>query len=132
MVVSLSRTASGHLVDLLIMVRRWVYPSYDGGSGPTMSTCTWLNLAAGMSIFSTVVVGCMVILAWLQAAHSLHQATTSVARPGQTKWAATSPRVARRPAWKSSCACWKTALLWETGTRGQRAPVEVSHHRSAP
>ena len=55
-VVSLSRTASGHLVDLSIMVSRWVKPSRDGGRGPTMSTCKWLNLAVGMSISSTVVV----------------------------------------------------------------------------
>ena len=79
--VSLSRTASGHLVDLLIMVRRWVYPSPGGGSGPTMSRCTWLNLATGMAIFYAVVVGCLVTLALLQAAHSLHQATISAARP---------------------------------------------------
>ena len=68
-----------------------------------MSTCTWLNLAVGMSIFSTVVLGCLVTLALLQAAHSLHQVTTSVAKPGQTKRAATSHRVARRLAWESSC-----------------------------
>ena len=43
-----------------------------------MSTWTWLNLAVGISIFSTVVLGCLVTLARLQAAHSLHQATTSV------------------------------------------------------
>ena len=47
-----------------------------------MSTCMWLNLAVGTSIFSTVVLGCLVTLARLQAAHSLHQATTSVAKPG--------------------------------------------------
>ena len=97
-----------------------------------MPTCMWLNLAVGISIFSTVVLGCLVTLARLQAAHSLHQVTTSAARPGQTKRAATSRRVANRPAWESSCTCWKMARLWETGTRGQRAPVEVSHHRLAP
>ena len=63
-----------------------------------MSTCTRLNLAVGIYIFSTEVLGCLVTLARLQAAHSLHQATTSVARPGQTKQAATSRRVAHRPA----------------------------------
>ena len=94
-----------------------------------MSMCTWLNLAVGMSIFSTVVVGCLVTLARLQAAHSLHQATTSTARPGQIKRAATSCCVARRPAWESSCTCWKTARLWEASTSGLRAPEEVSHHR---
>ena len=97
-----------------------------------MSTCTWLNLAMGMFIFSMVVVGYLVTLAWLQAAHSLHQATTSVARPGQTKWAATSHRVALHPAWESSCTCWKMAHLWEAGTSGLKALVEVSHHRWAP
>ena len=61
--VSLSRTASGHLVDLLIMLRRWVSPALGGGSGPTMSTCTWLKLAVGVAIFSTVVVGYLVTLA---------------------------------------------------------------------
>ena len=83
-VVSLSRTASDHLVDLSIIVRRCVWPACDGRSGPTTSTCTWLNLAAGMAI----VVGCLVTLALLQAAHSLHKATTSAARPGHTKLAA--------------------------------------------
>ena len=74
-----------------------------------MSTCMWLNLAVGTSIFSTVVLGGLVTLVRLQAAHSLHQATTSVAKPGQTKQAATSRRVAHRPAWESSCTCWKMA-----------------------
>ena len=86
-----------------------------------MSTCTWLNLAVGMSIFSTVVLGCLVTLALLQAAHSLHQATTSVANPGQTKWAATR-----------SCTCWKMARLCVAGTSGLMAPVEVSHHSWTP
>ena len=97
-----------------------------------MSTCTWLNLAVGISIFSTVVLGCLVTLARLQAAHSLPQATISAARPGQTKRAATSRRVAHCPMWESSCTCWKTARLWEAGTSGLRALVEVSHHRWAP
>ena len=85
-----------------------------------------------MSIFSMAVVGCLVTFALLQAAHSLHQATTSAARPGQTKRAATSHHVARLPAWESSCTCWKTACLWEAGTSGLRVPVEVLHHRWAP
>ena len=92
-----------------------------------MSTCTWLNLAVGMSIFSTVVLGCLVTLARLQAAHSLHQVTTSVAKPGQTKWAATSRCVAHRLAWETLCTCWKMACLCVAGTRGLMAPVEVSH-----
>ena len=112
-VVSRRRTASGHLVDLSIMVSRWVYSACDGGSGPMMSLsmCTWLSLAVGMSIFSMAVVGCLVTLVQLQAAHSLQQATTSAARPGLTKQAATSRRVAHRPAWESLCTCWKTARL---------------------
>ena len=97
-----------------------------------MSTCTWLNLAVGISILSTVVLGCLVTLAWLQAAHSLHQATTSAARLGQTKRVATSRWIAHCPAWESSCTCWKTARIWEAGTSGLRAPVEVSHYRWAP
>ena len=95
-----------------------------------MSTRTWLNLAARMSIFSTVVVGCVVTLALLQAAHSLHQDTTSAARPGQTKRAATSHHLACRPAWESQCMCSNTVLLREASTNG--APVEVSHQRFAP
>ena len=79
-----------------------------------MSTYTWLNLAVGISTFSTVVLGCLVTLAWLKATHSLHQATTSVARPGQTNQEATSHRVARQPAWESLCTCSKMARLWET------------------
>ena len=67
-------------------------------------------------------------LARLQAAHSLHQANTSDAKPGQTKQAATSRRVARRPAWESSYNCWKMARLYVTGTSGLMAPVEVLHH----
>ena len=78
-VVSLCMTTSGHLVDLLIIVSRCAYPSRDGGSGPTMSTHVWLNMAVGMSIFSTVM-GCLVTFAQLQAAHSLHQPTTSAAK----------------------------------------------------
>ena len=84
-----------------------------------MSTCTWLNLAVGISIFFTVVLGCLLVtLARLQAAHSLslHQATTSVARPGQTNQAATSHRLAHQPTWESPCTCWKTTRLWEAGT----------------
>ena len=47
---------------LSIMVRRCVKPSGGGWSPPTMSGCTWLNLADGMDIFSMVVVGCLIIL----------------------------------------------------------------------
>ena len=95
-----------------------------------MSTCTWLNLAVGISIFSTEVLGCLVTLAQLQAAHSLHQATTSDAKPGTTKRAATSHCVAHRPVWESSCTCWMMARRCVTGTSGLMAPVEVSHHSS--
>ena len=80
-----------------------------------------------MTIFSTVVLGCLVTLAGLQAEHSLHQVTTSVAKPGQTKWAATSRCVAHRLAWETLCTCWKMACLCVAGTRGLMAPVEVSH-----
>ena len=41
-----------------------------------MSTCAWLNLAAGMAIFSMMGMGCLVTLARLQAVQSLHQAAT--------------------------------------------------------
>ena len=97
-----------------------------------MSMCMWLNLVVGMSILSTVVLGGLVTLALLQAAHSLLQVTTSVANPGQTKRAATSRCVARRPAWESSCTCWKMARLCVAGTSGLMAPVEVSHHSWTP
>ena len=90
---ALSRTASGHLMDLSIMVSRW-----ERWERPHDVHVHVAETAVGMSIFSTVVVGCLVTLARLQAAHSLHQATTSVARPGQTKRGATSCRVALRPA----------------------------------
>ena len=103
-----------------------------GGSSPTMSRCTWLNLADGMAIFSTVMVGCLVNLALLQAAHSLHQVSTSVARPCQTKQAAPSQRVACCPSWESPWTCSNTVLLWEAGPRGQKAPVEVLHQSLAP
>jgi hypothetical protein len=33
-------TASGHLLDLSIIVNRWVYPP-NIGSGPTRSMFTW-------------------------------------------------------------------------------------------
>ena len=44
-------TASGHLVDLSMHVKRYVKP-LDEGKGPTRSTCTCANILKGTGIFS--------------------------------------------------------------------------------
>ena len=87
-----------------------------------MSMCSWLNL----------VVGCLVTLALLQAAHSLHQATTSAARPGHRKQVATSCSLACQTTWESLCTYSNTVLLLEAGTNSLRAQVEVLHKRLDP
>jgi hypothetical protein len=43
-------TASTHLVDLSIMVNRYMWLSEEAGRGPTRSTCTWENLRAGVGM----------------------------------------------------------------------------------
>ena len=70
-----------------------------------ISTHTWLNLVAGMAIFSTVVVCCTVTLALLHMVHSLHQDTKSAARLGQTYQVAARQSVAGQPACDSPCTC---------------------------
>ena len=39
-------TASGHLVERSMIVKRYWWLS-EGGSGPTMSTCMWANRLVG-------------------------------------------------------------------------------------
>ena len=45
-VASVMGMASGHLVDLSMIVKRYLKPS-DLGRGPTISTCIWENLRVG-------------------------------------------------------------------------------------
>ena len=97
-----------------------------------MSMCTWLNLATGMAIFSTVVVGCLVTLALLQAQHSLHQATTSAARPGQTKRGGHQPPRGPPPSMGEPMDVLKHRPPLGGWYRGPEGPVEVLHQRLAP
>ena len=56
--VSLIGIASGHLVNLSTHVKRCVWP-FDGGDGPTISTCMCLNRASGTANVHGVVEVCL-------------------------------------------------------------------------
>jgi hypothetical protein len=70
-------TASSHLVDLSIIVNRYLKPSAEVGRGPTKSTWMWLNLLAGTGIGSVAAGGCLVTLPRWQSWQSLHHLETS-------------------------------------------------------
>ena len=65
----------------------------------------------------------LALLLLLQAANSLHQATTSAARPD--KAGGHQPPRGPPPSMGEPWTCSKTVLLWEAGTRGQRAIPEI-------
>ena len=111
MVVFLSRTASGHLVDLSMMVRRCVYPSREGGRGPTMSH-NYLGPVAHSTLFAP--------------GHHISCQARPV-KAGSHQPPSGSPPNVVEPVDGSN-----TVLLWEAGNKGLRAPVEVSHQRLAP
>ncbi|GFS16648.1 hypothetical protein ElyMa_003219600 [Elysia marginata] len=62
-------TASGHLDERSIMVRRYVKPS-EGGSGPIKSMWIWLNRFSGTGILTTGKQTCDLILEDRHAKHS--------------------------------------------------------------
>ena len=72
-----------HRDVLSIMVSRYETP-WDGGRGPTISRCTWLNLELGTGISCTWEDVCLVTLPLWQSRHDLAQELISLAIPGQT------------------------------------------------
>jgi len=51
-------TVLNHLVDLSMIVSRYMWPSEEAGRGTTRSTCTWENLRGGMGMASIGAASC--------------------------------------------------------------------------
>ena len=96
-VVEDSGKTSTHRVDQSMMVITWLWPPELTGRAPTRSACTWVNLCDGTGIGCRGAVVCVVILAFWQAAHSLHHRPTSAAMPFHTKRPAINHLVALMP-----------------------------------
>ena len=87
----------------------------------------WVKRLLGTSMGSIGAVGCVVILAFWQAWHSLHHRLTSAAMPFYTNLLEMSLLEARIPGWAKVWTAWNTFLLQDKGTSGRRQPVETSH-----
>ena len=110
-VMSERGTASGHLVVRSTMVSKYLLPLAATGRGPTISTWTCENLPPGTGMTSTSVFSCTVTLLRLQCWHSLHQAATSVAQPGQTNLLLISRLLALMPGCERLWMVLKMCLL---------------------
>ena len=76
-VISSIGTASGHLVNLSMQVSKYVLP-FDTGRGPTISTCTWSNLASGVAKVPRGVIVCCCTLVFWHWMHDCIQRRTSL------------------------------------------------------
>ena len=123
--VSLSGTASNHLVDLSIMVKMWLKPPEETGRGPTRSTCTCVKRRQGIGIGCAGAAGCVVTLPRLQPWHSLHHAVISAAIPFQQNRAEMRRRVALVPGWAMVWMLQKTSRRYRSGTIGLMRPLET-------
>ncbi len=124
--VSLSGTASNHLVDLSIMVKMWLKPPEETGRGPTKSTCTFVKRRHGIGIGCAGAAGCVATLQRLQPWHSLHQAVMSAAVPFQQNRAEMRRRVALVPGWAMVWMLRKTSRRYCSGTIGLMRPLDIS------
>jgi hypothetical protein len=124
--VSLSGTASNHLVDLSIMVKMWLKPPEETGTGPTRSTCTCVKRQHGIGMGCAGAAGCNVTLPGLQPWHSLHQAVISAAMPLQQNRAKMRRRVALVPGWTMVWMLLKTSQRYCSRTIGLMRPLDTS------
>ncbi len=110
-----SGTASNILLALSMMVKRYLYPSFDTGSGPTMSTWMWEKRCCGTGMGCTAAAGCLVTLerahCWQSATHSLMSRFMHVHT--------TRSFIILLVAFAPGCACsWKAANTWRRYPRG--------------
>ncbi len=122
--IFLTGTASNHLVKI------YLKHSGDVGSGPTRSTCRWLNPISGTGIVCLAAAGYLVTLLHWHSWQSLHH--TSAVQPCHTKQQLINLRVALMPGWASPCTAAKTVRLKAAGTMGQGALLETLQITSAP
>jgi hypothetical protein len=104
-------TASGHLVLLSTIVKRWEKPQLAAGSGPTRSTCTCENRFAGSSIGCSCVCTSDVTLLLAHFWQLLQNSAMSAPIRRHTKRLVTSLLVARMPGWAMLCKELMTACL---------------------
>jgi hypothetical protein len=127
-----SGNASSQRVALSTAVSMYAKPPAVVGSGPTRSTCTCENLHAVLGKFTVWAFCCTVTLAALQAAQSLHQATTFLARPGHKNLLLMSRVVALTPGWANPCTASNTLCRSAAGMSGLIMPLDVSTSSSCP
>ena len=94
--VLLNGMTSGQRVVRSMIVRMCENPS-DGGNGPTMSMCIWLNLFDGTGMLITGVCTCDCILDDWHARHSFVHWLTCFLSPCQTNFCETSLTVDFQP-----------------------------------
>ena len=82
-VVSFRGIASGHLEKRSVIVRRCVNP-FEGGSGPTRSTCMWSKRRFGKSNCSSGALMCVWIFELWQGMHVRTQFPTCFLSPFHT------------------------------------------------
>ncbi len=114
-----------HLVVLSMMVNRYLKPP-DGGSRPTKSTCTWLNLCAGIGMLCSRTRTCLVILEHWHSKQSLMYTAKSLRMPHHTYQAKIKFFVERVPRCARLSTLGSTCARIQAGTNTQNVPVEMS------
>ena len=110
--ISWSSRISTQRVLRSIIVSKYLYP-WEGGSGPTISTFTSVNLLVGMGISCSSGTVCRVTFEVWHCRHCLHQADISACIPAHNHLLVINLRVALVPGDQSSCgprACMGQAV----------------------
>jgi hypothetical protein len=128
----LTGMASTHLVDRSMMVKRYLKPSAEVGSGPTKSTWRCVNRCYGTGMLCVAAAGCSVTFPLWQVWQSRHHPATSAAHLRHTNLLNTRCLVARIPGCASPWMVANTDDLKAAGTSGRATPVDTSHRTSAP
>ena len=123
-VISGIGTASGHLVNLSMQVSKYVLP-FDTGRGPTISTCTWSNLASGIVKVPRGVIVCHCTSVFWHWMHNCVQRRISLLIFGHTSWVVSSLCDARTPGWAREWRKSNTCHLNSLGTYGRGTPVDT-------
>ena len=120
--------ASGHLVDLSMIVNRYRFPS-ELGSGPTISTCMCPKRRVGCWKLPRDALVCLCILLRWQLTHVRVQAVIPFFIACQTNFSVTSCTVARMDGWDKVWIISKMFRLKHFGTNGRGLPVLMSQSR---